>query len=145
GHRLPAAGGWRGRRAAGRLRRRRLSFPSWRPLGAAARGAAAHADVARPRAARAPAAELAQGGRRARARGRRELVSAAPRGAGRRRRGDTAVRWPRPSQLAGQAAAWALFMAVTGVFAQWPVYAPLPPGHGELKLSLAHLTERLEA
>ena len=54
------------------------------------------------------------------------------------------MKWPRPSQLAGQAAAWALFMAVTGVFAQWPVYAPLPQGHGELKLSLAHLTARLE-
>ena len=51
---------------------------------------------------------------------------------------------PRPLQLLGQAAAWALFAAVTGVFAQWPIYSPLPEGHGELKLSMAHLTERLE-
>ena len=51
---------------------------------------------------------------------------------------------PRPMQLAGQAVAWILFAAVTGAFAQWPVYSPLPPGHGELKLSMAHLTERVE-
>lgn len=51
---------------------------------------------------------------------------------------------PRLGKLAGQALAWALFVAVTGVFAQWPPYAPLPEGHGELKLSMAHLTERLE-
>lgn len=51
---------------------------------------------------------------------------------------------PRPMQLAGQAVAWTLFAVVTGAFAQWPVYSPLPPGHGELKLSMAHLTERVE-
>lgn len=50
----------------------------------------------------------------------------------------------RPLRLAGQAVAWTLFVTVTGVFAQWPAYAPIPPGQGELKLSLAHLTERLE-
>ena len=54
------------------------------------------------------------------------------------------MKLPRPMQLAGQAAAWTLFVAVTGVFAQWPVYSPLAEGHGELKLSMAHLTERLE-
>lgn len=48
-------------------------------------------------------------------------------------------------RLAGQAAAWTSFMAVTGVFAQWPLYSPVPVGHGELKLSVAHLTERIEA
>jgi hypothetical protein len=48
------------------------------------------------------------------------------------------------AKLAGQVACWTLFMAITGVFAQWPSYSPLPAGHGELKLSMAHLTERLE-
>jgi hypothetical protein len=50
----------------------------------------------------------------------------------------------RVGQLVGQAVAWGLFAVVTGVFAQWPAYAPLPAGHGELKLSMAHLTQRLE-
>lgn len=50
----------------------------------------------------------------------------------------------RPLGLVGQAAAWLLFVAVAGLFAQWPAYSPLPRGHGELKLSMAHLTERLE-
>jgi hypothetical protein len=50
----------------------------------------------------------------------------------------------RPLQFAGQALAWTFFAGITGVFAQWPAYAPLPAGHGELKLSMAHLTERLE-
>lgn len=50
----------------------------------------------------------------------------------------------RPVQVAGQALFWGLFATVTGAFAQWPAYAPLPPGHGELKLSMAHLTARLE-
>ena len=54
------------------------------------------------------------------------------------------MRMPRPTQLAGQAAAWTLFAAVTGAFAQWPAYSPLPWEHGELKLSMAHLTERVE-
>lgn len=50
----------------------------------------------------------------------------------------------RPSQLAGQVVAWSVFLGVTGVFAQWPTFSPLPPGHGQLTLSMAHLTERLE-
>jgi hypothetical protein len=54
------------------------------------------------------------------------------------------MKLPRPTQLAGQVLAWALLATITGVFAQWPAYAPLPAGHGELKLSMAHLTERLE-
>lgn len=45
--------------------------------------------------------------------------------------------------LAGQAVAGLLFASITGAFAQWPRYSPLPAGHGELKLSMAHLTERL--
>jgi len=47
-------------------------------------------------------------------------------------------------QLAGQAGAWLLFAALVGTFAQWPAYSTIEPGHGELKLSMAHLTERLE-
>lgn len=54
------------------------------------------------------------------------------------------MKLPRLRQLAGQVAAWTLFAIVTVVFAQWPVYSPLAEGRGELKLSVAHLTERLE-
>lgn len=54
------------------------------------------------------------------------------------------MKLPRPQQLAGQVTAWTLFATVTVVFAQWPVYSPLAEGRGELKLSVAHLTERLE-
>jgi hypothetical protein len=54
------------------------------------------------------------------------------------------MKLPRPMQFAGQIVAWGLFVTITGVFAHWPGYAPLPDGHGELKLSMAHLTERLE-
>jgi hypothetical protein len=54
------------------------------------------------------------------------------------------MKLPRPLQLAGQVAAWLLFVGVAGMFAQWPTYSSLPRGHGELKLSMAHLTERLE-
>jgi hypothetical protein len=54
------------------------------------------------------------------------------------------VKLPGARQLAGQSLAWLLFMATTGVFAQWPAYSPIPKGYGELKLSMAHLTERLE-
>jgi hypothetical protein len=46
--------------------------------------------------------------------------------------------------MVGQAAAWLLFVALVGVFAQWPRHSALPQGHGELKLSMAHLTERME-
>jgi hypothetical protein len=49
-----------------------------------------------------------------------------------------------PTQIIGQVLAWGLFVVLTGVFAQWPRYSTLPEGHGELKLSMAHLTERLE-
>ncbi len=52
--------------------------------------------------------------------------------------------WPSPMQLAGQGTAWLLFAAVVGAFAQWPTYSAIEPGRGELKLSMAHLTERLE-
>ncbi len=51
---------------------------------------------------------------------------------------------PGVMQLAGQSLAWLLFATTTGLFAQWPVYSPVPQGHGELKLSMARLTERLE-
>jgi hypothetical protein len=48
------------------------------------------------------------------------------------------------TRYAGQALAWAGFALVTGVFAQWPEWSPAPAGSGEIKLSMAHLTERLE-
>jgi hypothetical protein len=47
-------------------------------------------------------------------------------------------------RILGQALVWAALLLPVGLFTQWPRYAPVPPGHGELKLSLAHLTERLE-
>jgi hypothetical protein len=55
------------------------------------------------------------------------------------------VKLPLPVRLVGQAAAGALFAATAGLLSQWPQYSPLPEDHGELKLSMAHLTERLEA
>ena len=44
----------------------------------------------------------------------------------------------------GQGLAWLALLAPVIIFAQWPRYSPLPAGHGELKLSLAHTTERLQ-
>ena len=49
-----------------------------------------------------------------------------------------------PKQVIGQVLAWGLFVVLAGTFAQWPRYSPLPEGHGEIRLSMAHLTERLE-
>jgi hypothetical protein len=47
-------------------------------------------------------------------------------------------------RLFGQGLAWLLFALAIGLFAHWPAHSPLPSGHGELRLSLAHLTERME-
>lgn len=44
----------------------------------------------------------------------------------------------------GQALVWLAFAGVVGAFAQGPAFSPVPPGHGELKFSMAHLTDRLE-
>lgn len=44
----------------------------------------------------------------------------------------------------GQALVWTLLFAPVALLSQWPTHAPVAPGHGELKLSMAHLTERLE-
>ncbi len=46
-------------------------------------------------------------------------------------------------RLLGQGLAWLAFAALVGVFTQWPWFSQLPPDHGEFKLSLAHLTERV--
>jgi hypothetical protein len=46
-------------------------------------------------------------------------------------------------RVAGQALFWTATMLLVVAFAHWPPVTPLPPGHGELKLSMAHLTERL--
>lgn len=43
-----------------------------------------------------------------------------------------------------QLAFWAVCAALVVGFAHWPRYQPLPDGHGELKLSMAHLTQRLK-
>lgn len=50
----------------------------------------------------------------------------------------TARRW------LAQGLFWLAVVAATGYCAHRPRHSPLPPGHGELKLSVAHLTERLE-
>jgi hypothetical protein len=47
-------------------------------------------------------------------------------------------------RVLGQALVWVLLFAPVGLLSQWPLHAPIPPGHGELKLSMAHLTDRLE-
>lgn len=44
----------------------------------------------------------------------------------------------------GQGLAWLALLAPVIIFSQWPRHSPLPTGHGELKLSLAHTTERLQ-
>jgi hypothetical protein len=44
----------------------------------------------------------------------------------------------------GQGLAWLALLAPVIILAQWPRHSPLPTGHGELKLSLAHTTERLQ-
>ncbi|HRQ64577.1 MAG TPA: hypothetical protein PKZ76_06925 [Xanthomonadaceae bacterium] len=46
-------------------------------------------------------------------------------------------------RLFGQALVWAALIVPVGLLAQWPSYAPVPHGHGELKLSMAHLTQRM--
>jgi hypothetical protein len=45
---------------------------------------------------------------------------------------------------AGRLAAWALFLVVIAAFAVGPAFSPVPQGHGELKISMAHLAERIE-
>ncbi len=47
-----------------------------------------------------------------------------------------------PLRLVGQLILWALFLVPVGLFAHWPAWRPVPEGHGELKLSLAHRTAR---
>lgn len=47
--------------------------------------------------------------------------------------------------LLAQGSAWALLLAPVILLASWPSYRPLPAAHGELRLSLAHLSQRLQA
>ena len=44
---------------------------------------------------------------------------------------------------AGQLAFWALFLVVIAAFAAGPAFSPVPEGHGELKISMAHLADRI--
>jgi hypothetical protein len=39
---------------------------------------------------------------------------------------------------------WAGLAAGVAAFSHWPGFVPIAPGHGEFKLSVAHLTERME-
>lgn len=43
----------------------------------------------------------------------------------------------------GQMVVWAALFLPVGLLAQWPSFSPVPVGHGQFRLSLAHLTERL--
>ncbi len=45
---------------------------------------------------------------------------------------------PKPLRLFGQALLYAAFAAFIGVFATWPAYSMLEPGHGLLRLSFSH-------
>ena len=45
---------------------------------------------------------------------------------------------------AGQLTFWALFLALIAAFAAGPAFSPVPEGYGELKISMAHLAERIE-
>ena len=47
-------------------------------------------------------------------------------------------------RVLGQGLIWIALFAPVALLSQWPTHAPVAPGHGELKLSMAHLTERLE-
>lgn len=47
-------------------------------------------------------------------------------------------------RLAGQLLVGILFAIPVGVFSRWPDFAPVPAAHGEFKLSLAHLTDRMQ-
>lgn len=46
--------------------------------------------------------------------------------------------------LAGQGLTWAVLAALVGLFGQGPSFAPYEPGQALIKLSMAHLSERLE-
>ncbi len=50
----------------------------------------------------------------------------------------------RLARHAGQLAAWALFLVMIAAFAMGPAFSPVPEGSGELKISMAHLAERIE-
>jgi hypothetical protein len=82
--------------------------------------------------------------RRGLRRAREQLSASTSQGRPQKPAGASQVKRLGPTQIIGQVLAWGLFVVLTGVFAQWPRYSPLPEGHGELKLSMAHLTERLE-
>lgn len=46
--------------------------------------------------------------------------------------------------LSGQGLTWAALAALVGLFGQGPSFAPYEPGQALIKLSMAHLPERLE-
>lgn len=50
----------------------------------------------------------------------------------------------RPIRLLGQGVTWAALALLIAAFAQGPAFSPVPDGHGELKLSIARLSDRLE-
>ncbi len=47
-------------------------------------------------------------------------------------------------RVIGQTLVWMLLLAPAILLAQWPRHEPLPPGYGELRLSLVHTTQRLK-
>jgi len=50
----------------------------------------------------------------------------------------------RPMQFTIQALTALGFIALTAALGQGPAFAPVPEGHGELKISVAHLAARLQ-
>lgn len=46
--------------------------------------------------------------------------------------------------LTGQGLTWAVLAALVGLFGQGPAFAPYDPGQALIKVSMAHLPERLE-
>ena len=49
----------------------------------------------------------------------------------------------RPIRIIGQTATWLGLAALVAALAQGPAFSPVAEGHGELRLSMAHLAERL--
>lgn len=50
----------------------------------------------------------------------------------------------RPLAVLGQTLSWGVLFAAVGLFGQGPSFAPYEPGQAVIKLSMAHLSQRLE-
>lgn len=50
----------------------------------------------------------------------------------------------KPLAILGQALSWSVLFAAVGLLGQGPSFAPYEPGQALIKLSMAHLSQRLE-